>query len=115
MKTKKIKIPIYFGTLVIVKSKDLTKLNPIYNTQIDKSFEAVTFQIIKKSGAIKYIVAFNDKVDGSIISHEVCHLVNMIFKHNYIKLDLDNDEPQAYLHGWLFGQIHKFLNKQKNK
>lgn len=115
MITKKIKIPIYFGKLIIIKAKDLTSLNKEFNTDIDNSFDAVTFKKLKKSGSIQYIVAFNHKVHGSIISHEVCHLVNMIFKHNYISLDIDNDEPQAYLHGWLFDKIETFLNKHNTK
>ena len=46
---------------------------------------------------------------NSLIAHESVHLVNHLFEDWGIKLDLDNDEPQAYLTGWFVEQIDKFL------
>jgi hypothetical protein len=48
------------------------------------------------------------------IAHEVVHVVNMVYTYSGVKHDPDNDEPQAYLTGYLVGEIHKAF-KMKDK
>jgi len=110
MKSTEVKIPIYYGKLIIVVTKNLEELNPFYNTKIDDSlYDAVCFEIIDKD---EYIIAIK-KVEWSIIAHEVVHIVNAIFLKCGIELDRHNDEPQAYLTGWVTGEIDKFLKEIK--
>ncbi len=45
------------------------------------------------------------------IAHEAIHVLTRIFKHASIQLDLVNDEPQAYLTGWVAGELYKFVTK----
>lgn len=114
MKTKKIRIPIFFGNLIVIKTKTLPEINSTYNTNINKNEHgAVMFRWDKKNGVSQYVVAFQGKkVDGSIIVHESVHVVNAIMEDRFIKPDLCNDETQAYLTGWVFDQINKFVNKK---
>ena len=50
----------------------------------------------------------------STIAHEADHIVSFIFKRVGIKLDLDNDEPHAYLLGYIVEQIYKiYINTLK--
>jgi hypothetical protein len=56
-----------------------------------------------------YVVSFESN-NNSLIAHEIVHLVNYIFLDTGVKLDLINDEAQAYLTGWLFEEIENFLN-----
>lgn len=111
MKIKKITLPIYFGKLVIIQTNKFQKVNSKYNINFSKKdnklYDAVVFQ--DKSN---YIVVFHNKFSYSVVAHEVVHLVNLIFKDHNITLDLDNDEPQAYLTGYIFKQCEKFLNKK---
>lgn len=39
------------------------------------------------------------------IAHEATHLCNQLFKNIGAKVDVDNDEPYAYLLGWVVKQV----------
>ncbi len=107
MKKKTIKIPIYQGKLTVILDKDLSYIEETYSTVPLKNYGAITMRVPETHG--EYICAFEYK-EGSIIAHEVVHLVNYIFEDCGVILDTKNDESQAYLTGWLFKQIEKILN-----
>ena len=110
MKIKKINIPIYMGMLTIIIDKDLSYVEKKYKTRSLKGYGAVTLKEKKKYR--EYVVAF-EYVSGSIIAHEIVHIINYIYLDCGIKLDAKNDENQAYLTGWLFEEIEKVLNQKK--
>ena len=112
MRKEKVVIPIYFGELVLIQVKKLSSLNKKYNMDLKECHAACVFDIVTKKGKLQYVVAFEKKTDDSIIDHERIHLINKIFIDRQIKLDLVNDEPQAYLMGWLFKECKKFLDKK---
>lgn len=107
MRKKTIDIPIYQCKLTIILDKDLSYITKKYKTIDLSNYGAVTMRIPNKHS--EYIIAF-EYSEGSIIAHEIIHLVNYIFKDRGVKLDIKNDESQAYLTGWLFKEIDKFLN-----
>lgn len=109
-KSESFEIPIYFGKVVVILTSDLINIKDTYNLDEKvKNYDAATFRYNDD-----YIVAFNSKeLTNSIISHEIVHLVNMVFHDRFIELDMNNDEPQAYLHSYLFKQIETILNKLK--
>lgn len=112
MIVKEVAIPIYFGTLVMIFTDELEGLNPIYKTNIrEDDYDAVVF--IDKPDSDKVIVAIKKK-DWSVIAHETVHVVNAIFLNCNIQLDRNNDEPQAYLTGWVVSEIDKFLKDIEN-
>lgn len=45
--------------------------------------------------------------DPATGSHEAVHIKNMIYQHAGIKHDFKNDEPEAYLLGWIVGELQK--------
>jgi hypothetical protein len=106
MRIKTIDIPIYRGKLTMIFDKDLSYVEKKYKTSSLNNFGAVTLK--DESKHRQYVVAF-EYSDGSIIAHEVVHIVNYIFLDCGIELDRINDENQAYLTGWLFDEIDKFL------
>lgn len=106
MKLKTIKIPIYCGKLTIIIDKDLSYVEEKYKTGSLNNFGAVTLK--DESKYRNYIVAFEYST-GSIISHEIVHIINYIYLDCGIELDRINDENQAYLTGWLFDEIEKFI------
>lgn len=46
-------------------------------------------------------------LDVNTIAHEAIHIKNAVMKHSGIKHDFDNDEPEAYLTGWISEQIYR--------
>lgn len=106
MKSKRIKIPIYDGNLVIIFDKDLKKVEKKYDTTPLDKCDGVVFQALDGD----YVVALSTN-DPSIICHETIHLVNRLFNNRGVELDIDNDEPQAYMAEWFFKQINDFINK----
>jgi len=106
MKKKTIEIPIYCAKLTIIFDKDLSFVEKKYKTKSLKDFGAVTLK--DESKYRNYVVAF-EYYSGSIIAHEIVHIINYIYKDCGIKLDGKNDENQAYLTGWLFDEIESFL------
>jgi len=109
MRNKTIDIPIYFGKLTILLTDDWMELDILYKIKVDNNlYDAVVFEIKDND---EYIVAIK-KVEWSIIAHEVVHIVNAIFLNCGIELDRRNDEPQAYLTGWITNEIDKHLKEQ---
>lgn len=114
MRKKTIKIPIYFGAIEMVLVhgiQEWKELWGIHNPGGDGStYDAFVHTVPRLNRAPKYIVAFNGYPSNKVIAHEVVHLVNRIFLDRGVRLDPVNDEPQAYLTGYLVEQIEKFLN-----
>jgi hypothetical protein len=108
MKKTTIDIPIYQCKLTIILDKDLSYVEKKYGTKSLSDYGAITMRVPNEFS--EYIVAF-EYTEGTIIAHEVVHLKNLIIQDKGIKLNTFNDEPEAYLTGWLFKQIDKFLNK----
>jgi hypothetical protein len=73
---------------------------------------ACTFYEYDNNGAIRLHSVFDNNVENTSITivHETVHLVNMIFQHTGIRPDLNNDELQAYLTGFIFDKINKYVN-----
>lgn len=108
MKKTTIDIPIYQCKLTIILDKDLSYMEKEYGTNPLSDYGAVTMRVPNKFS--HYIMGF-EYSDGTIIAHEIVHLKNYIYQDTNIELDRFNDEPEAYLTGWLFEQINNFLNK----
>jgi hypothetical protein len=106
MKSKIIKVPIYLSSILVISTLDYKDVNEYYGTNIDENLYAA---VVFKDKNDKIILAIQKK-RLDIIAHEVVHIVNIIFKDCGVKLDLDNDEPQAYLTGYIFKEIIKFID-----
>lgn len=46
-------------------------------------------------------------------AHEAVHMARMILDYVSIKYTKDNDEPLAYMVGWLTAEMLKFLNQKE--
>lgn len=112
MKSKTINVPIYEFSLTIILTKDLNEVVKKYKLNGEfGNFGALTFE--NKSKHRHYVVAFTDASHLSNIAHEIVHIKNYIFHGINAKIDLYNDEPEAYLTGWLFDKIYYFLKQQE--
>lgn len=113
---KTIKIPIYFGDLVLCTTDDFDKIGKEYNLVFPVGRDAFIFDDHDEDGYTRYFVVFNDKsVPFKHIAHESLHIVTHIFKDRFITIDCHNDEPATYLLGWVVDQIVKFLKSNKVK
>ena len=102
---KHIKVPLYFQRLTIIQTDDFETIEEAYKLEEAPSkYEAMVFPW---KGDI--VAVFNSNVTPSIIAHEAVHICNMVFWNVGVKKDLLNDEPEAYLVGWLVDQIHKIV------
>ena len=111
MISKKVRIPLYGGSLFVMIADDYEKeKNELHK---DWQPERNDFMGHSEGNGNTYVVILNKKyirneIDlVSIIAHEADHITSFIFKRVGIKLDLDNDEPHAYLLGYLVEQIYK--------
>lgn len=107
LKRKLINIPIYGCRLTVIVSSDLSGIAKMFKLKEDVSnFGAFTFK--DESKYRHYVMVLEDDWRPNVV-HEIVHIVNYIYIDCAMKLDKHNDEPQAYLSGWLYGQIEKFL------
>lgn len=110
MRQKTVKIPIYQGTLTIILDKDLKCVEKKYKTISLDQFGAVTLR--NEAKYRHYVLAFTDKDHLSNIVHEVTHLKNHIFCDCAMELSYRYDEPEAYLMGYLFDVVYRFLHSE---
>lgn len=110
MITKKYKTPLYgteFTVIIYNSNEEFIKKYP--DLEIE-NFDGAVFWREDKL----YIVFSAEKKDyptPGIIAHESKHLVNNIFIQINHKLSRWNDEPEAYLLGWIVNRIHEILPK----
>jgi hypothetical protein len=109
MKKTIINIPIYQCKLTVILDKDLSYVEKKYGTTPLSNYGAVTMRVPNKF--CEYVMAFEYN-GGTIIAHEIVHLKNYIYQDIGIESDRFNDEPEAYLTGWLFKQIEIFLTNK---
>lgn len=127
MKVKHFEIQPYSCRLTLIHSNDIEEVRR-YFRRIDFDFEAETMyahainhKYVKQGlefGAV-YIV-LNDKNEYraltlGTIAHEAFHASNMIFDQVGALPDIDNDEPQAYLIGYITDLIIQFLTKAQSE
>lgn len=110
MKKYSYPIPIYFGKFNVLIGEDLTK----HFREVDKPFNDITDCYIQND-VLRIDVGIKSSASPEMIAHECVHAANMIFEHVGAKIDLDNDEPYAYLVGWLVKQVHNSLDKYNRK
>lgn len=109
MRKRKVKIPLYHGELTILQVKNMKDISKMYNLDTLHGFDACMFRNPDKNGYSKYVLAFENKTTHNIIAHECMHFVNNVFEDRGISPDVENDEPQAYLLGWVVEQCYKIV------
>jgi len=91
---KTIKIPIYNQNFTLIVTEEE---NEHYMAWVDVVDGKLTATFVKKH-----------LTDGVIV-HECTHLVNFLYERIGAKLDIINDEHQAYLTQWFYETIKKNL------
>lgn len=110
IQSKTIDIPIYGGKLSFYYDSNLEPIKQQYNLDINlDDYDAFVFTDNYKD---EFIMCFSVYKFSTLV-HEIIHVVNDIFKSRNIELNLDNDEPQAYLAGWVAKELNTFMNEFK--
>ena len=114
MKVIKTEIPIYFGYLRIVLTRNFNKAAKKLKckTHLNLSdYGAFVYPSKDKKGLTIYTVVLNPKPSHTVIAHEVVHVVNAIYEDRGMSLQVKDDEHQAYLTGWVTQQIYNSIKK----
>ena len=93
--------------MVLIQTDNWKKLGRRLHLELSNDIDAFVYKDPKD----RYVVCFRSKPSASIIAHEAVHIVNHVYNDSRIMLDPPNDEPQAYLTGWVVGEMHRFLGK----
>ena len=111
---RKFKIPIYYGDLIIYQVENSTDIIPKdYLLENSEGYSAYCkFKLV--NGYNKCIIIFKE-VSHEIIAHEALHITNGILLHAGVSADFNNDEPQAYLLGWVVKQIYNTVKLDEKK
>lgn len=108
---KTVKIPIYFGNLIIMLEDNWDRVNSKYGFKLNEGYDACAFMNTRSNGVTDFIMVFIGTPNHTQIAHETVHIVNYILNSRGVVLDPVNDEPQAYLTGWVTNEVYKCLNK----
>lgn len=109
-----IELPIYDLEIVIIIDK-WQEANKKFKLRFTESeYEAAAWTIYDEpylSGSEIFMLFKEDSLDYNTILHELTHCISGVCKLRDIKLDKDNDEPIAYLQGYIGEKLLKFRDK----
>lgn len=115
--TESINVPIFnFDFTVIIYENDEEILEFFDNAKFDIEIEEHLGFLLNEED-MTYLVLRSGEYNSinyptpGIIAHESKHLVNQIFKEIRQKLDVDNDEVECYLLGWIVDEVAKIKSK----
>lgn len=107
-------MPLYPYTFQIVITNDNDKLDKIL-TGFDDVYATSCDWKHKGKRCFSIVLNFNNKktkLTHGVIAHESVHIANYTFDSIGAKQDFNNDEPYAYLVGWVTDEVYKFMNKK---
>ena len=111
-------IPIYGGYFIIIFSNDREKISQAVNCceYALGNLYAYTFHNFSYKGKEAYCVVFNFwNIEGEVtmgtITHEITHAGNRLLHARGITPDWENDEPEAYVKGWMSDCVQDFMGK----
>ena len=106
-----IPIDIYCCKLTVIVTQDFKAIAKRYNLAEELDIENFGAFVFKDQTEYRsYVMVLEDGWRANV-AHELVHVVNLIYLDCDMQLDRINDEPQAYLTGYLFDKIDEFLNK----
>lgn len=121
---KSYEIPLYQGSrksrfhIVVSDEKNWYKTSKVIQDYDDEYHEIfphhavagfATYTESKKHAFHVWAVFTKERICHNTIAHEAVHVLNFIYKSRGIMLDLSNDEPQAYLSGWISEKIYETI------
>jgi hypothetical protein len=108
---KSLKIPVYECTVqFIITDMLIDEVNRIYKKyDIHELFTDYAEGCLITSDIDLYIIILEDKyLSHNTIAHELYHLVTRMTQDR----DIEDDEQQAWLCGWITEHLYKFISKK---
>lgn len=99
---KKIINDVYPIELYVLSADESDKINEIFGEDLQNPIEEIgvgAYCCTDQKGKLAIVIGDEDVV---ALAHECLHAANLTFKLIGAKVDVDNDEPHAYLFSWLF-------------
>lgn len=118
MITKKYKTPLYrtgFTIILYEKGSEILELLKDFNQSTEEGLDRYDGCVFSHKDHLYLILNISRKgfPTPGIVAHESKHLVNFIYHEIGMDLCILNDEPEAYLLGWIVDEVHDFLNKER--
>lgn len=108
MLTKKnINIPIWDFKVEVTVFDEITELLPAYSRFITEGMLACTLEY-NGCSKCELLIPYDDYPS---VVHELEHVKSLVFKAKGYKTQNDNDEPDAYLIGWLFSKVDNIIKQ----
>ena len=127
---KSYEIPLYQGSrkscfnVVFSDKKNWHKVAALIQSHDDNPHEIFEYEAVAafatytesaKSPFHVWAVFTDQRFSANTAAHEAVHVVNYIFRSRGIQADLQNDEPQAYLTGWVHEKIYQSIPRSMHK
>lgn len=117
MRVSNVKIPIYEINLTIVVEKDFNIVNKTFKLGLEeneKDVNAPHAWTVNKEDEI-YLLLNPNHLDYNTLCHELTHILLFVADQRNIELDVENDEPLAYLNGYIGEKVFKFADKCRKR
>lgn len=117
-----IEIPIYCVDVVFVIAENLDPVDDFYKLGIKEDWGtsvndcwATTKEGADKNGRTEIYMLFRPVgLEPDTIGHELMHCVSVFARSRGIVMDPYNDEPLAYVQGFIQGHIFKAIERYHN-
>lgn len=111
-------IPVYFGKLWVIFTDDIIeagkKIGIAFKPSANDCLGLAVRRIESGAGEYAIFIKSHKRNSPDVVAHEALHLVNYVFEDRGVELSTSNDEPQAYMLGWVVEQIEKAKRKLYN-
>lgn len=117
MRVSKVRIPIYEMNLIIVVEKDFHVSNKKFKLELEENEKDINTPhawTVNRENEI-YLLLNPSHLDYNTICHELTHVLLFIADQRNIKLDVENDEPLAYLNGYIGEKVFKFADRCRKR
>lgn len=108
MFVRTVEIPVYYIDLILVIHEDFNVVDKKFKLKLKETYapddpdecDAITHQHPENKNEI-YMLMTPDLLEIDSFNHELVHVMSYICSARGITLDYDNDEPIAYLQGYI--------------
>lgn len=119
-------IPVYYIDVILAIHDDFNQIDQKYKLKLKETWieedpndsHAITYMHPEYHDKVEIYVMLKPKwLDIDTLSHEVAHIISFICSTKGIIIDPDNDEPLAYLQGYVSRKLGEgilsYMDKNK--
>lgn len=107
-------VPIYEATVLVSISDDPLReratVNSIFGPGPNVAADVVGGLCSSSEDGSFGLFLRSDDLGVNTVAHELFHLTMRLAEHYDIKVDVNNHEALAYLHGWVAAEVYKAID-----